>query len=336
MRLGIVGISGLVGQKILKSMDILDIKFDQLFLYGSCNRDENIKFRNILYPIKKFENECLDNLDYCILAVDNPIARTIIEYAKETNISCIIIDNSSEYRLDPSVPLIIPEINMDDYDNQKIIANPNCSTTILLMLLYPLTRLQEIKRVVVTTYQAASGAGKKGLDELVEQTINYADCMPITQKYWGKQYIHNIFSHNSSIDEETRYNKEELKIIQESAKILHNDCIIINPTCVRVPVFQSHCISVNVEFQDDVERYKIMDELINFPGIILEDDIVNNEFPEPVKTTNTTDIMVGRIRSNIGNKKIWEFFISGDQLLKGAAYNSIQILKEIIKYNLLM
>lgn len=329
MHLGIVGISGLVGRKILESLDILNIQFDKLSLYGSSDNN-NIIFRNNNYPVKKFLNSYLYELDYCILAVDNPIARDIIEYEKEFDISCIIIDNSSEYRLDSNVPLIIPEINMSDYENQKIIANPNCSTTILLMLLYPLTTLCEIKRVVVTTYQASSGAGKKGLEELILQTKEISSNAPLTTYYWGKQYIHNIFSHNSSIDRETRYNKEELKIINETAKILHNDKIIINPTCVRVPIFQSHCISVNVEFENPVEREDIINKLSNFPGVVIEDNIETNEFPEPVKTTNKTDIMIGRIRHTIEDKKIYEFFISGDQLLKGAAYNSVQILKELI------
>ena len=335
MHLGIVGVSGLVGQKIIDSLHLIEKFFnhmtDKIFLYGSSDNDIKINIFGIDHKILKFDNECLYTLDYCILAVDNHIAKIIIEYANQKNVNCIIIDNSSEFRLDPNVPLIIPEINMGDYVGQKIIANPNCSTTILLMALYPLTTLGSIRRVVVSTYQAASGAGKRGLDELNKQVSEYSENKPLTTTFWGKQYVHNVFSHNSEIDKTSLYNREELKIINETKKIIHNDNIIIDPTCVRVPILQSHCISFNVEFTGEQNMTDIVNVLKKFSGLIIENDIDNNEFPEPIKTSNQSFVSVGRIRHHPNDFRMWNFFVSGDQLLKGAAYNSVQILEHILE-----
>ena len=223
---------------------------------------------------------------------------------------------------------------MDDYKEQKLISNPNCSTTILLMALYPLSKLSKIKRVVLSTYQAASGSGVRGLEELLLQTTEYAENKKLTTQFWGKQYIHNVFSHNSEIDVVTLYNKEELKIINESKKILHDNSIIIDPTCIRVPVLQSHSISVNIEF----EEYQIIENITHvleeFEGIKIVNNFEKNEFPEPAKSSNCTDVFVGRIRHCPENSKIWNLFVTGDQLLKGAGYNSVQILEKILERNL--
>jgi aspartate-semialdehyde dehydrogenase len=207
----------------------------------------------------------------------------------------------------------------------------------LVMLLAPLLSLSEIKKVNVSTYQAASGAGKNGLDELINQTSEIVYGKRLTKDYWKKQYIFNVFSHNSKITD-NYYNQEEMKMVNETYKILdgkYKQKFIINPTCVRVPTLLSHCLSVNIEFINDVEIYQINQVLQSFPGIKIEDDFSNNSFPEPVKTNGNTDIFVGRIRPELDidgkfNYKSYNFFISGDQLLKGAAYNSVQILKYIM------
>ena len=201
------------------------------------------------------------------------------------------------------------------------------------MLLKPLLKLSDIYKVNVSTYQASSGAGKKGLDELLLQTKEYVEGKELTTDYWKKQYIFNVFSHNSKLTNNF-YNQEEMKIVNETYKIL-NTKFIINPTCVRVPTLTSHCLSVNVEFKDDVDFNYVVDVLNNFPGIKVDDNISINSFPEPVKTSGKTDIYIGRIRPELNidgtfNNKSYNFFVSGDQLLKGAAYNSVQILKYIV------
>jgi len=334
MKLGIVGVSGLVGDNILTSLNLLNIDPEELYLFGYSSTGGKRLFNDKEYEILQFNNDYLNKLDYIILAVENDVAKEIIDYHKNNNCSSIIIDNSSEYRLCNDVPLVIPEVNGDLLNgNSKIIANPNCSTTMLVMLLKPLLQLSEIKKVVVSTYQAASGAGKKGYDELMEQTYNYGLGQDITMNFWKKQYIFNVFSHNSKIDPESKYNMEELKMVKETCKILNRN-MRINPTCIRVPTLRSHCLSVNVEFYEEQKLDKIMEVLEKFPGIKILNNEEKNEFPEPLLTSKKTDIYVGRIRPETGidyvDNTSWSFFVSGDQLLKGAAYNSVQILKQVI------
>ncbi len=338
MKLGIVGISGLVGENILISLDMLNIEYDELYLFGNSTAGKKIIYKDKEYMIHKFDYKFMNELNFIILAVDNDIAKNIIEYHRENKCSCVIIDNSSEYRLDSYVPLIVPEINGNilDSDNSKIIANPNCSTTMLVMILKPLMNLANISKVIVSTYQAASGAGKAGYDELIHQTFDYTmDGGEITTTdYWKKQYLFNIFSHNSKISLDNKYNQEEIKMIKESCKIL--DCNIkINPTCIRVPTLRSHCLSINIQFDKELSKEDIFNELSKFDGIKIINDEENNSFPEPVFTSGKPDIYVGRIRPeftiNGNDNSNWSFFVSGDQLLKGAAYNSVQILKKMNK-----
>lgn len=333
MNLGIVGATGLVGEKILESLNLLNIKYKSLRIFASEESKGCIyKIQNEEYICELFDLKVLNTFDYVILAVENDIARNIIEYKKMNKCNCIIIDNSSEYRMDKDIPLIVPEINRKILNsNNKIIASPNCSTTMLVMLLAPLSNIANIKKVVVSTYQAASGAGKKGLNELLVQTKEYIEEKELTKDYWKKQYIFNVFSHNSKINENF-YNQEEMKIINETRKILNNPKLIINPTCIRVPTLTSHCLSVNILFDKEVEFHQIYDKLNNFTGIKIEENHSTNKYPEAIDSNNKVDILIGRIRPELDeagmfNYNSWNFFVSGDQLLKGAAYNSVQILK---------
>jgi aspartate-semialdehyde dehydrogenase len=200
------------------------------------------------------------------------------------------------------------------------------------MVLKPLMKLGNIRRIIASTYQAASGAGYKGLRELQTQTTQIASGEELTTDFWNRQYVYNVFSHNSSINRETLFNEEELKLVNETKKILN-----INPkitaTCIRVPTLRSHCISLNVEFDQILNENDIINELIEFPGVSVCNNLVDNKFPEPINTSGETDVYVGRIRSDIGDKSCWNFFISGDQLLKGAGYNSVQIIQQLIHSN---
>lgn len=331
INVGIIGVSGLVGQAILDSIKRLNF-IDKLNLYLFGTTEKLIQFNSKEYPVKIYDNSIFETykLAYVILAVDNNSAREIIKFTKESNSKTIIIDNSSEFRMCKTVPLCVPEINYSDIKpSDKIIANPNCSTTILCMLLKPLLNICSIKKIIVSTYQASSGAGYRGLEELKKQTKEISEGEPLTIDYWKKQYVHNIFSHNSAINTDNLFNEEELKMINETKKILK-----INPkistTCVRVPTLRAHCLSVHIEFTNDITKEQILCELNKFSGIQIHDFIELNEFPEPVKSENSTDIYVGRIRSDLDDKSCWNFFISGDQLLKGAGYNSVQILQKLL------
>lgn len=330
--IGIIGINGLVGKAIIQSLEILkynDSGKNLFYFYGTT--DGFIKFYGMDKKVHKFDLINLTHLDYCILATDNNNAREIFNYINKNKSNTIVIDNSSEFRLDKNIPLCIPEINANIITKKSnFISNPNCVTTILCMCLKPLLNLANIKKIIVSTYQAASGAGYRGLQELEIQTKQIATGLDITQDFWQKQYVYNVFSHNTKINKDNLYNEEELKLINETKKILE-----INPkitaTCIRVPTLRSHCISAHIEFDKELEKENIIDKLTSFPGIKILDNIDENKFPEPITTSGKTDIYVGRIRSDIDDKTCWNFFISGDQLLKGAGYNSVQILDYLLE-----
>jgi len=332
--IGVIGINGLVGKAIVQSLEKLEYNDSDKYVFYFYGTTEGVlMFNGFDKPIRKFTLQALGYLDYCILSTDNNNAREIYSYAQENKLRLIIIDNSSEFRLNPEVPLCIPEIN--PYTLQKsseypqMISNPNCVTTILCMCLKPLLTLANIKKIIVSTYQAASGAGYRGLQELETQTKQISTGLNLTTDFWQKQYVYNVFSHNTSINKDNLYNEEELKLVNETKKILE-----INPkitaTCIRVPTLRSHCISAHIEFDKELEKCNILDKLKSFPGIQILDDNILNKFPEPIITSGKTDIYVGRIRSDIDDNTCWNFFISGDQLLKGAGYNSVQILDYLL------
>lgn len=328
-KIGIIGVNGLVGKAILDSIRLLNLQNHSYVFYGSSDGEI---FFNGIQKVHKFSLMALNDLDYAILAVDNSIAREIYEYVHTNNLKVNVIDNSSEFRLYKNVPLCIPEINSYTLKGNKFISNPNCVTTIMCMVLKPLLKLSQINRIVCSTYQAASGAGYKGLEELQLQTKQISDTNSVnflTKDFWKKQYVYNVFSHNSQMTP-SGYNEEEMKLVNETKKILDLDCDIV-PTCIRVPTLRSHCVSMNVEFDDELNKEDILNVLNEFPGIKVLDNSDQNEFPEPILTSGKTDIYVGRIRPDLNNKKCWNFFISGDQLLKGAGYNSVQILKQLME-----
>jgi len=322
MNIGIFGATGLVGKEFLKLLDDnhLNIKFNKLRLFASeSSIGKKINFRNSNLIIENYNDKVYSELDVLILCTSSNVSKIIINSAK--NYDCLIIDNSSAFRFDKDVPLVVPEINGHLIKNNNIIANPNCCTALLTLVLYPLHLKYKINKVIVSTYQSASGAGQKGLDELV---LNPTESYPI----FGRQYLYNVFSHNSEIDLHTRYNDEELKIILETKKILNSD-IKISATCVRVPTIRAHAESVHIEFQNETKLNDIRNILNNQSGVIIEDNIENNEFPEPIKVENKFEVMVGRIRHDLSDdsKKSINLFLCGDQLLKGAALNAYQILK---------
>ena len=327
MNLGIIGASGVVGIELIKLIEKnhLKIKYFSLRLFGSSRSEgTEIDFKNDTIKVELLDEKIFPYLDVVIFCTGNDVSRKYIPIANMHN--CICIDHSSEFRMNKNVPLIIPEINGKLSQKHLIIASPNCCTSLLCMVLYPLMKLSTIKKVTVSTYQAASGAGINGLNELRQQIHDYSNNQKLKTDYFERQYLLNVFSHNSDVDIENGYNDEETKMVQETYKILG---INVNPTCVRVPVLRSHCESVTIEFEHSVELLSIYQKLSTFSGVKLEDDKISNKFPEPINTENKFDISVGRIRYDITDptNKTINLFLSGDQLLKGAALNSYQILK---------
>jgi len=323
-KIGIIGVNGLVGKAILESIKILHLENHEYRFFGSTDGEI---FFNGIKKVEKFHLGVLKDFDYVILAVDNNIARDVYYYVIDKKLKINVIDNSSEFRLYPNVPLCIPEIN-PILEEKKFISNPNCVTTLMCMILKPLLDLANINRIIASTYQAASGAGYKGLDELESQTKQIVSNEDLKMDFWKRQYVYNVFSHNSKITE-NGFNEEEMKLVNETKKILD-----INPkitaTCIRVPTLRSHCISLNVEFDRELNKSDILEKLNKFKGVKVYDFPDENKFPEPVFTSEKTDVYVGRIRPDIDDLRCWNFFISGDQLLKGAGYNSVQILKQLL------
>lgn len=262
----------------------------------------------------------------------------------------VVIDNSSAYRMDAHCPLVVPEVNPNDAFNapKGIIANPNCSTIIMNVAVYPLHEAFGVERCVVSTYQASSGAGAAAMEELQQQARDWTQGKPLTQKIFGRQYIWNLFSHNSKMDVDLGYNEEEVKMIKETAKIFAGSKAAklwpnvgpkdtpfgIAPTCVRVPTLRAHCESINVTFRKEVDLEKVKKILASAPGVKIQDDRHNNKFPEPLDASDKNDVLVGRLRYDISlkNPKMGiEMFVSGDQIRKGAALNGIQILELLLK-----
>jgi aspartate-semialdehyde dehydrogenase len=326
MNIAIIGATGAVGQEFIKLIQERNFKYNNIILAASKKSvNKLITINNTKYKVVELNKLIFNNnIDLAFFFVSSELSLEYIEYAKTKNIICI--DNSSAFR--NNKPLIIPEINMLE-KKELIIANPNCSTIILCMLLYPLTKLSVIKRVVVSTYQSVSGAGYNGLNELSDQINNYNKKNKLKNKYFNSQCLNNVFSHDSAVDKMNGYNQEELKIINETKKILNSNELKITATCIRVPVFRSHCESVNVKFEDEILEENIRIALNDFSGINIIDDRINNNFPEPIKSENKNNILVGRIRKDYSDENSFNFFISGDQLRKGAALNALQIAENL-------
>ena len=247
-----------------------------------------------------------------------------VEFRGET----VVIDNSSAFRMDPSVPLVIPEINAGRIREHKgIIAVPNCSAITALVPLWPIHRQNRIKRMIISTYQAASGAGAAAMEELKESTRASLDGRPFTPKVIPHPYAFNVFSHNTAVDPDTGYNDEESKVINETRKIFEDEKIAVGVTCVRVPVLRAHCEAITFECEKPITESEVRRILTNAPGVRIVDDRVRNYFPMPIDASGQDDVLVGRIRNDLSDPTGHSIamFVSADQLLKGAALNAIQI-----------
>lgn len=333
MRIGIFGITGVVGRELLKLFEdnYLNIPFNDIKIYAS-NKSVGIKikFRDEELIIDDYDELTFNNLDVIFLCTSSEVSYQIYKMAKKYN--CLIIDNSSYFRMFNNVPLIVPEINGNLIKENNLISNPNCCTALLTMVLYPISTKYSINKVIVSTYQSASGAGYQGLNELENQIKDIYLNKKCDTSFFGSQYLMNVFSHNSNIDLNNLYNDEENKIMEETKKILNKN-INITATCIRVPVLRAHSESVYIEFDEEVDINEIKIKLNSFNGVKILDDIDNNKFPEPLKVENKNYVLVGRIRYGV-NKKSISLFLCGDQLLKGAALNAYQILGYKINLNL--
>ncbi|MDA0338088.1 MAG: aspartate-semialdehyde dehydrogenase, partial [bacterium] len=245
----------------------------------------------------------------------------------------VVVDNTSAFRMDAGVPLVVPEVNPQDLDGHRgIIANPNCSTIIMVVPLWPLHVRHRVRRVVVSTYQAISGAGAKAMEELETQTRDVLSGKAATPRELPYQIAFNLFSHNTRIGPDG-YCEEEAKMIRETRKMFHDDGILVTPTCIRVPILRAHSEAVNIEFHEPVTADEVRSILAEAPGITIVDDREGNHFPMPLEASGVDNVLVGRIRQDLSRPDGTgvDMFLSGDQLRKGAALNAIQIAEALIE-----
>ena len=329
MNICIVGATGNVGRKILDVLEKKNFSFDQLYLVASeKSAGKKILFKKKEYLISNLEEFDFSKCDITFFSAGGKIAEKFAEKAAKHS---IVIDNSSFFRMDPDVPLIVPQVNYNELKNVKknIIANANCSTIQMVIALKPLHEVFKIKRIVVSTYQSVSGAGKDPMDELIDQTKLALENKKIDSKNFTKQIAFNAIPHIDSFSNEG-YTKEEMKMINETKKILDKN-INVTATCVRVPVMVSHAESVNVEFEKEFTLEKVINLLINAEGCKVINEQVDGGYATQVEAEGKDETFISRIRQDNTNDKAINLWIVSDNLLRGAALNAVEIAEAYIK-----
>lgn len=332
----ILGATGVVGQEFLNLIEERNFPFAELKMLASKrSAGKKIQFMGKEYTVEEATEDSFKGVDIALFA-GGAASKTFAPAAVKAG--AVVIDNSSAFRMDPEVPLVVPEVNPEAIANHKgIIANPNCSTIIMVMALKPLYNVSKIKRVVVSTYQAVSGGGKEAMAELEEQVkaINegrpvVANILPGASLAKHYQIAFNLIP-QIDVFKDNLYTKEEMKMIDETKKIMSDDSMRITATTVRVPVYRSHAESVNVEFEDEISVEKAREVLAAFPGVTLTDNPDEQIYPMPLETSGKNDVEVGRIRKDYSIDNALNFWVCGDQIRKGAALNALQIAEYMIK-----
>jgi aspartate-semialdehyde dehydrogenase len=329
----VAGATGAVGVEFLRLLEERPFPLSSLKLLASSrSAGKKVRFKGEDLTVEELTNQSFAGVDIAFFSAGGGRSKEFAPAATEAG--AVVIDNSSAFRMDPAVPLVVPEVNGDAaLKHRGIIANPNCSTIILLMALTPLHRLSPVKRVVVSTYQAASGAGAAAMQELEDQTRDVLAGKTATKECFPHQIAFNLFSHNTAIDD-SGYNEEERKMIKETRKILDLPELAVTATCIRVPILRAHSESVNIEFAG--KRPTVAEAraaLTAFPGVRVVDDREANFFPMPLDASGIDETLVGRIREDLSNPNALDLFVCGDQILKGAALNGFQIAEYLIANN---
>ncbi len=330
LRVAVLGITGAVGQEFLTLLEERNFPVGELRLLASKRSvGKKFKFKGQEIEVREATPDSFQGIDLVLSSAGGSISKALAPHAVKAG--ALVVDNTSAFRMDPNVPLVIPEINPGDIAKHKgIIANPNCSTIIMLVPLFPLHRLGGIKRIVVATYQSASGAGAKAMQELEDQTREVLEGKELTKKAFPHQIAFNIFSHNSEIQDDG-FCVEETKMRNETKKIFHDDSVEVVPTTIRVPVYRAHSEAIYIELKKKVGLEDVYKALHEAPGIRVVDERDKNYFPMPIEASGKDDILVGRIREDRSVKNGIALFVSGDQLRKGAALNAVQIAEQWAK-----
>ena len=336
-RVAIAGATGAVGVEFLRLLEERHFPISKLLLLASArSAGKTMRFDGRGLLVEELTENSFQNIDIAFFSAGGSISKKYAPLAARAG--AVVVDNSSAFRMDPKVPLVIPEINPEAIAaHDGIIANPNCSTIIAIVPLWPIHKKNRIKRVIAATYQAASGAGAAAMEELRESTRAHLEDREYANTVLPHPYAFNLFSHNSKIDPATGYNEEETKMVQETKKIFGDTDIRISATCVRVPVLRAHSEALTIECERPITPTEVREILAAAPGVKLIDDPVKNYFPMPKDASGQGDVFVGRIRQDTSDPsgKSIAMFVAGDQLLKGAALNAVQIAEVMVAKGLL-
>ena len=321
-----MGATGAVGTEFLKILEQRDFPLTDLKLLASRrSAGKRLPFRGEELLVEELNEDSFDGVELVLASAGGALSKKFNRIAVAAG--AVVVDNTSAFRMAPEVPLVVPEVNPEDIPKHKgIIANPNCSTIIMNVPVWPLHKINPVKRVIVSTYQAASGAGAAAIKELEDGARAFLAGEQFEPKVLPHPAAFNVFSHNSDIGPDG-YNVEETKMVKETRKIFHCDRMLITATCVRVPVMRAHSESINLQFTRPITEDQARDILADAPGVKLVDDRGKNYFPMPLDATDTDEILVGRIRGDISQPDGCglEMFVAGDQIRKGAALNAVQI-----------
>lgn len=327
----VVGATGAVGLEFLRILEERNFPMKSLRLLASArSAGKTMTYRGQEIVVEDLEKADPKGIEIALFSAGGSISK--VYGPKYAAAGAVVVDNSSAFRMDPEVPLVVPEINAQDCAARPkgIIANPNCSTIIALVPLWPLHKAAGLKRAVIATYQAVSGAGAKAIDELEQQTREVLAGKPAVPRVFTHRIAFNIFSHNSKIGPDG-FNEEETKMTKETKKIFHDDAIAMTATCVRVPTFRSHAESINAEFARPLSPEQAREILATAPGVRIVDDREKNHFPMPIESSDQDLVFVGRIRTDATAPNALALFVSGDQLRKGAATNAVQIAEIVLQ-----
>ena len=330
--MAILGSSGAVGSELLKILEERNFPISELVLLTSSrSAGKKILWKDKEYVTQEVNEKSFLNVDLVFASAGSSISKKWVKTIKDQN--AIMIDNSSAFRLEKDVPLVVPEVNASAaFAHNGVIANPNCTTILLSLVLAPLNNISKIKRIIVSTYQSASGAGQLAMEELKSLTKHFLEETPQEPKILPYSLAFNLFLHNSPM-QDNNYCEEEMKMINETRKILDEPSLKLSATCVRVPVLRAHSESVNIEFEKSIHPMDAISKLKQSKGIDLIENYKSNRFPMPEDVKEKDNIAVGRIRTDLSNPNALELWLCGDQIRKGAALNAIQIAEILLQNN---
>tara|TARA_B100000029_G_scaffold105972_1_gene96624 strand:- start:1280 stop:2311 length:1032 start_codon:yes stop_codon:yes gene_type:complete len=331
LKVAVLGASGAVGQELLRLLEERSFPIDELRLLGS-SRSAGSSYQPLKggseIKIQEVSKDAFQDIDIVLASAGGSVSRFWRETIQENG--ALMIDNSSAFRMDQDVPLVVPEVNpADAFDHKGLIANPNCTTILLALILAPLAQRIPIRRVIVSTYQSASGAGTSAMEELKQLTQEVLDGNTPKSNVLPYSLAFNLFLHNSPL-QENNYCEEEMKMVNETRKILGLPNLLFSATCVRVPVLRAHSEAVNIEFLEPFSVEEARHILSSAPGVQLIEDLEANRFPMPMDVTGKDQVAVGRIRQDISDRNSLELWLCGDQIRKGAALNAIQIAELLL------